>query len=91
MGAFALAHPKPFLNDNQFGFSLTSLLDQLHNATMDTMTCGNVLFVVDIVIPILSRCALYRMFMIDSKLICCTIFAAILPGGGVLNICKFIL
>ena len=55
MGAFALAYPSPFLHDNQFGFTMPSLLDQLRNATSEGTTCGNVLFVVDIVIPVLAR------------------------------------
>ena len=55
MGAFALAYPEPFLEDAQFGFDMNSLLEQLHNATLDNTTCGNVLFVVDIIIPVLAR------------------------------------
>ena len=55
MGAFALAYPDPFLDKNLFGFSLQSLLDQLDLATQEGVTCGNVLFVVDIIIPVLAR------------------------------------
>lgn len=55
IGAFALAFPKPFLHDNQFGFSLTSLMEQLHNSVGQESTCGNTLYVVDIVIPVLTR------------------------------------
>lgn len=55
IGAFALAYPKPFLHDKQFGFNMASLLDQLHNCITEDATCGNVLFVVDIVIPVLTR------------------------------------
>lgn len=55
MGAFALAYPQPFLHDTQFGFNLSSLLQQLHNSTQEGTTCGNVLFVVDIVIPVLAK------------------------------------
>jgi hypothetical protein len=55
MGAFALAYPDPFLDTNLFGFSLQSLLDQLDLATREGVTCGNVLFVVDIIIPVLAR------------------------------------
>ena len=55
MGAFALAYPTPFLHENWFDFTMSSLLDQLHNVTADTVTCGNVLFVVDIIIPVLAR------------------------------------
>lgn len=55
MGAFALAYPDPFLDTNLFGFSLQSLLDQLDLATQEGVTCGNVLFVVDIIIPVLAR------------------------------------
>ena len=55
MGAFALAYPDPFLESNLFGFSLPSLLEQLGHATEEGITCGNVLFVVDIIIPVLAR------------------------------------
>ena len=57
MGAFALAFPEPFLESELFGFSLPSLLEQLDHATQEGVTCGNVLFVVDIIIPVLSRSA----------------------------------
>ena len=55
MGAFALAYPEPFLESNLFGFSLPSLLEQLDHATHEGVTCGNVLFVVDIIVPVLAR------------------------------------
>ena len=55
MGAFALAYPDPFLDNNLFGFSLPSLLEQLDHATQEGVTCGNVLFVVDIIVPVLAR------------------------------------
>ena len=55
IGAIALAYPDPFLDTSLFGFSLQSLLDQLDLATREGVTCGNVLFVVDIIIPVLAR------------------------------------
>lgn len=55
MGAFALAYPEPFLKESQLGFSLQYLLDQLHCATLQGVTCGNVLFVVDVIIPVLTK------------------------------------
>jgi len=54
MGAFALAYPEPFLENETFGFSLPSLLVQLHRATAQGVTCGNVLFVVDVISPVLT-------------------------------------
>ena len=54
MGSFALAYPDPFLENETFGFSLASLLEQLHRATVQGVTCGNVLFVVDIIVPVLT-------------------------------------
>ena len=55
MGKFTLAFPDPFLEKSLFGFSMASLLDQLHTATTQGVTCGNVLFVVDVIIPVLAR------------------------------------
>lgn len=55
MGAFALAYPDPFLQTNLFGFSLPSLLEQLYHSTQEGITCGNVLYVVDIIIPVLAK------------------------------------
>ena len=40
---------------------MSSLLDQLHNATNPTATAGNIVFVVDIIIPVLSRCVLHEL------------------------------
>ena len=55
MGAFTLAYPEPFLETSSVGFSLPSLLDELDKATLQGVTGGNVLFVVDTIVPVLSR------------------------------------
>lgn len=57
MGAFSLAYPEPFLEHNLFGkgFNMQALLQQLVTATVEGVTCGNVLFVVDIIIPVLAK------------------------------------
>lgn len=55
MGAFALAYPKPFLHGNQFGSNVASLCDQLENSIAKGATAGNVLFVVDVVVPVVTR------------------------------------
>ena len=57
MGAFSLAYPEPFLEHNVFGrgFNMPALLQQLASATAEGVTCGNVLFVVDVIIPVLAK------------------------------------
>ena len=55
MGAFALAFPDPFLEKGMFGFSMESLLGQLKSATLQGITCGNVHFVADVIVPVLAR------------------------------------
>ena len=55
LGAFSRAYPDPFLEKQLFGFDLESLLSQLHLASALGSTAGNVLYVVDIVIPVLSK------------------------------------
>ena len=55
MGAFSRAYPDPFLEKQLFGFDLASLLNQLDVALSQGSTAGNVLYVVDIVIPVLSK------------------------------------
>ncbi len=65
MGAFAVAYPDPFLENGSYGFSLSSLLEQLHRATVQGATCGNVLFVVDIVTPVLAN-YLWRWSQLSS-------------------------
>ena len=55
LGAFSRAYPDPFLEKQLFGFDLDSLLSQLDIASSQGSTAGNVLYVVDIVIPVLSK------------------------------------
>ena len=55
LGAFSRAYPDPFLEKRLFGFDLESLLSQLDVASTQGSTAGNVLYVVDIVIPVLSK------------------------------------
>ena len=55
MGAFSCAYPDPFLEKKLFGFDLDSLLSELSRATSRDTTTGNVLYVVDVVIPVLAR------------------------------------
>ena len=55
LGAFSRAYPDPFLEKRLFGFDLESLLGQLDVASTQGSTAGNVLYVVDIVIPVLSK------------------------------------
>ena len=55
LGAFSRAYPDPFLEKRLFGFDLESLLSQLDMASTQGSTAGNVLYVVDIVIPVLSK------------------------------------
>ena len=55
MGAFSRAYPDPFLEKQLFGFDLASLLNQLDVVLSQGSTAGNVLYVVDIVIPVLSK------------------------------------
>ena len=55
MGAFSRAYPDPYLEKQLFGFDLRSLLTQLDVASTQGSTAGNVLYVVDIVIPVLSK------------------------------------
>ena len=55
LGAFSRAYPDPFLEKQLFGFDLESLLGQLDVAASQGSTAGNVLYVVDIIIPVLSK------------------------------------
>lgn len=55
MGAFSRVYPDPFLEKQLFGFDLNSLLSELDVAATQGSTAGNVLYVVDIVIPVLSK------------------------------------
>ena len=56
MGAFASAYPEPFLEKKTFDVvNMESLISQLLRATSEGVTCGNVLFVVDVIIPVLAR------------------------------------
>ena len=55
MGAISRVYPEPFLEKQLFGFDLDSLLHELNVASTQGSTAGNVLYVVDIVIPVLSK------------------------------------
>ena len=55
MGAFASAYPEPFLDMNTFDVGTESLISQLERATSEGVTCGNVLYVVDVIVPVLAR------------------------------------
>ncbi len=55
MGGFALAFPDPFLEKSMFGISMDYLLEQLKTATTQGVTCGNVLYVADVIVPVLAR------------------------------------
>ena len=56
MGAFASAYPEPFLDKKTFDVGTESLISQLERATSEGVTCGNVLYVVDVIVPVLARC-----------------------------------
>ena len=55
LGACALAYPDPFLDKSLFSINLDYLFNQLSIATASGVTCGNVLFVADVIIPVLAR------------------------------------
>ena len=59
LGAFSRAYPDPFLEKQLFGFDLESLLSQLDVAASQGSTAGNVLYVVDIIIPVLSKSVVF--------------------------------